>query len=126
MVLAVRLERDVPQEHDLVIAADLFEGAAEVDRGILGIALGIFLPRTGDAARRVEQALAVRVVAGPADERSDGLGDILRNRAGRRRLDQIAIVGIAVIVAHVASSRSISSATAAACSRMSGTAMISQ
>src|SRR5436309_2744687 len=105
MVLAMRLERDALQEDDLVIAADLLKGAAEVDRRVLLIALGIFLPRPGNAAGRVEQAFAVRIIAGPADQRFDRFGDIARNIAGRRLLDQIAVVGVAMIIAHRLSSR---------------------
>ena len=56
---------------------------------------------------------------------TEGLGDIRGHFHGRRRFDQIAVSRI-VSVAHPRSSRCMSSATAAACSRMSGTAMISQ
>src|SRR3546814_18919784 len=77
MMVAMRLERNVAQQHDLVIAADLLEGARQMDRGILVIALAIFLPSTRDAARRIAQALARRVVARPYDQRAYGVGDLV-------------------------------------------------
>src|SRR3546814_18885014 len=48
-----------------------------MDRGILVIALAIFLPSTRDAARRIAQALARRVVARPFDQRAYGVGDMV-------------------------------------------------
>ena len=80
VMLAMRLERDVLQEHDLVIAADLLEGAAEMMRGILLIAARIFLPGAGDPRRRVEQPLAVGIVAGPADQGAHRLLDVVGHR----------------------------------------------
>src|SRR3546814_6198326 len=77
MMFAMRLERNVAQQHDPVIAADLLEGARQMDRGILVIALAIFLPSTRDAARRIAQALALRVVARPFDQRAYGVGDMV-------------------------------------------------
>src|SRR3546814_589182 len=77
MMFAMRLERNVAQQHDLVIAADLFEGARQMDRGILVIALAILLPRARDAARGVEQAFARRTVACPLDQRAHGVGDMV-------------------------------------------------
>src|SRR3546814_14911364 len=73
MMFAMRLERNVAQQHDLVIAADLLEGARQMDRGILVIALAIFLPSPRDAARRIAQALARRVVARPIDQPAYGV-----------------------------------------------------
>src|SRR6185369_81361 len=104
-MLAVRLERNVLQQHDLVIAADLLEGAAEMDGGILLVALGIFLPGTSNAARRVEQPFAVWVVPCPANQRTYRVRHIVGDVAGGRRLDEIAVVGIAMIIAHPLSSR---------------------
>src|SRR6185503_4951782 len=118
-MLAVRLERDVLQQHNLVIAANLLEGAAKVVRGVFPIAARIFLPCACDAPRRVEQALALRVVAGPADQRANGVGNFIGNVERRLGFDEVAVFRITV---HAPISRTMSSATAAACSRMSGTA----
>src|SRR3546814_16376266 len=43
MMFAVRLERNIAQQHDLVIAADLFESAGQMNRRVLAIAVAIFL-----------------------------------------------------------------------------------
>ena len=69
------------------------EGAAEVPARIFLIALGIFLPRLRDAARRVEKALPIRIVARPTDERSDRVADIAWDLQFRRGLDEIAVLG---------------------------------
>ena len=95
VVLAVRLERDVLQQHDLVIAADFLEGAAKMLRGIFLIAARIFPPRARDAPRRIEQAFAVGVVAGPADQRPDRFATSSGTPC-RWRLDEIAVVGLAM------------------------------
>src|SRR3546814_19707025 len=77
MMFAMRLERTVAQQHELVIAAAPLEGARQMDRGILVIALAIFLPTTRDAARRIAQALARRVFAPPFDKRAYGVVDMV-------------------------------------------------
>src|SRR5580698_8363166 len=75
MVLAVRLEADIAQHHDLVIAAGLLEGALEIFARIVAIAGEPFLVGAHHPRRRGAKALAVRVVAGPADQRAHrGLG----------------------------------------------------
>src|SRR3546814_7569288 len=73
VMLAVRLEGNVLQKHDLVIAAHLAEGAAEMGRGVFLIAHAIFLPRTADTRRRIEQPLAGRVFSGPGQQREQRL-----------------------------------------------------
>ena len=125
MMLAMRLERDVLQQHDLVIAADLLEGPGEVDRRVLGIAAGIFAPGPRHALRRVEQAFAVGVVAGPADQVRTASADLAGDVDLGRGFDQVAVFGVAMF-AHALKLLRDSSATAAACPRISGTAMISQ
>ena len=66
-MLAVGLEWDVLEQHDLVIAANFLEGSAEMDRRILGISLGIFEPRPRNPFRCIEQAFAIGIVACPAN-----------------------------------------------------------
>src|SRR2546423_2172902 len=96
MMLAVRLERNVLQKHDLVVAADLLKGAAEMHRRIFGITAGIFAPGAGDAARGVDQTLTVGIVAGPANEGPDRLPYVLRNLARRRGFDEVAVFRFAM------------------------------
>src|SRR3546814_5653156 len=71
MMFAVRLERNIAQQHDLVIAADLFDSAGQMNRRVLDIAVARFLPRARDALRRVAQPFARGIVAGPFDQRSE-------------------------------------------------------
>ncbi len=69
VVLAMRDEADVAQQHDPVIAAALLEGPFQQPDRILVVAgepVGI---GAEDAVRRVHQALAAGIVAGPADQR---------------------------------------------------------
>ena len=80
MMLTMRLKRDILQQDNLVITADLLERAVEVDSGILVIAARIFLPRPRHPRRRIEQPLAARVVARPADQGPHRLGNLVRNR----------------------------------------------
>jgi hypothetical protein len=61
VVLAVRLERNVAQQHDLVVAAHLVEGAGEVRHRVFVIAAEILAIGARDPARRVEQPLALGV-----------------------------------------------------------------
>src|SRR5690554_4392167 len=78
-MLAVALERDVLEQNDLVVTADFLESARKMSRRILGIAEAVFLPGARHPRRRVQQALAVGIVAGPADERAHGILDFVRN-----------------------------------------------
>src|SRR6185295_9965018 len=78
-------------------AAHLLEGAAEVARRILGIADRIFAPGARDAHGRIEQALAVRIVAGPADQGPDRLADVVRHRDLLGFGDEIAVFGVAAV-----------------------------
>src|SRR5690348_9511868 len=127
-MLAVRLERDVLQEDDLVVAADLLERSAEVDGRVFLIAARIFAPCTGDPPRGVEKTFAVWIVARPANERADRLLDLPRDVRSLLGIDEIAVFGLSMFEGrvHSLSSRAMSSATDAACSRISGTAVISQ
>src|SRR5262249_50311494 len=97
MVFAMRLERNVLEEDDLVIAADFLEGPAQVDRGILLVAARIFLPRPRNAARGVEQSLSVGIVARPADQCTDGLAYLGGNFAVGPGIDEIAVFRLAML-----------------------------
>src|SRR3546814_2821188 len=71
MMLAMRLEGDVAQQDDLVIAADLFECARQMHRRILVVTLAIILPCTRDASGCFDQAFARGVLAEPTQQRLD-------------------------------------------------------
>ena len=62
-MLAMRLERDVLQQDQLIIAAHFLELARQVLGRILAVTLAIFLPRPRHPRRGIEQALALWVVA---------------------------------------------------------------
>jgi hypothetical protein len=73
MMLAVRLEWDVLEQHNLVVAADFMENTREVIGRIFEVALAIFLPRARNALGRIEQAFALGIVACPAEDGAHGL-----------------------------------------------------
>src|SRR5260370_20638832 len=83
--LAMGLEADVAQPHDLVIAAGLLEGALEVFARVVVVAGEPFLVGARHARRGGAKPLAVGVVAGPADQGADralGLGARRPDRPG--------------------------------------------
>ena len=90
VVLAVALQADVAQQHDLVVAVGLLEGAFEQRDRIDVVAVEELLIGPGDAGRGIDQSLARRVVAGPAQQGADGLFGLLAGRPigrGRRCRD---------------------------------------
>jgi hypothetical protein len=66
MMFAVRLKPDIAQHDHLVITLDLFEGTLEESDGIVGIAGKPIVIGPGYPRRRIAQALAVGIIAGPA------------------------------------------------------------
>src|SRR3546814_11198046 len=70
-MLAMRLEGDVAQQDDLVIAADLFECARQMHRRILVVTLAIILPCTRDPPGCFDQAFARGVLAEQTQQRTD-------------------------------------------------------
>src|SRR5690606_8442966 len=88
MVLAVALDADVAQHHQVIIAADLLERRLlEHGYRVFAITAEVLLERLDDTARRFLQALAIRVVTGPCDERAHGFfGLLLGWPAGVRHL----------------------------------------
>src|SRR5579884_4336450 len=72
VMFAMRFKTNVAQDHDLVVAADLLEGALEIIPRIVVIAGKPFLIGAHDTRRRGSQAFAVRVVARPLNECTRG------------------------------------------------------
>jgi len=69
VVLAVRLEADVAQQHHLIVALDLLEGALQQIDRIHRVALEEFFGGFHHALWRAGEPLARRIVTGPADQR---------------------------------------------------------
>jgi hypothetical protein len=72
VVLAMGLDRDVPEHDHVVVALDFLEGTGQLLVGVFVVALEELLIGADDAARRIEQALARRIVACPRDQRAHG------------------------------------------------------
>ena len=68
MVFAMRLERDIFQQHDFIVTAHFLKGSRKVNAWIFIIALAIFAPGAGNALRRILESLAVGIVSSPADQ----------------------------------------------------------
>ncbi len=100
VVFAMRLERNVLEHDDLVIAAHLGKSAREVHCRIFGIALTIFQPRPRHALGRIDQAFARWIVTGPFDQGADRLLHMERHR-------HLAARGIFVIAMIMAAARQI-------------------
>ena len=79
MMLAMRLERNVLQQDEFVIAADFLKSPRQMIAGIFEIAFAIFTPRPPDARRRIAQPLAVGIITGPAQYRAHGVLHLLRH-----------------------------------------------
>ena len=69
VMLALRGEFDVADQHEIVIAGGLAKGAVEHLGRALVIALIEFVEGLDDAARRIQQALAAGVLADIAQQR---------------------------------------------------------
>ena len=83
MVLADRVERDVAHEHHLLMA--LVEGHAEVLGRVLADAGEDLRVHVGDAARRVEQPLALRVLPDALEDQANALLILSRSMVAPRR-----------------------------------------
>src|SRR6185312_831757 len=68
VMLAGRLQRNVAQQDDVVVAVDFLERAAEQGIGVLLVARKPLLVGARDARRRVPQTLTRGLVARPADQ----------------------------------------------------------
>src|SRR5260370_36770084 len=83
VMLAMGLEADVAQHHNLVIATSLLEGALEVFARIVVVAGEPFLVGARHPRRGGAKPFAVGVVAGPADQRADRALGLGARRPGR-------------------------------------------
>jgi hypothetical protein len=77
---------NVLDEHDVVIAGDFLEGAAEFFFGVLPIAREQLLVGLDHALGGVEQAFPGHVIANPAQQRANGFFGFGLGRAGCRFL----------------------------------------
>jgi len=81
VVLAIGFEADVAQHHDLVVALHLFEGALQDLGRVVLVAGKELLVGAHDAVRCAEQALAIGIVARPAQQDADRFLRLLARRA---------------------------------------------
>ena len=72
VMLAMGFETDIAQQHDILIAFDLVEGALENILGVQLVAAEILFEGADHAGRRVVQALASGIVAGPTQQGAHG------------------------------------------------------
>src|SRR5829696_5673087 len=70
MVLAAGFKRDVAQDHEVVVSAQLLEGPSVHVGRLLVVALEPLLVGAHDPLRGVEEALAARRLSGPANQGS--------------------------------------------------------
>ena len=75
-MIAMRMKRNVLDQDEFVIAGDFLEGPAEFFRRILVVSGEHLAIGLGDALRRIAQALALDVVAGPAQKDPDRILDL--------------------------------------------------
>ena len=80
VMLAMRVELDVAEHHDIVIASHFVEGAREHLERVLAIAREELVIGRSDAAWRLAQALAVGIIASIGDQRADRLLGLLARR----------------------------------------------
>ena len=81
VVLAVRIERDVAHQHEIVVLADLAEGAIEHVGRALAVTAVKLVESIDHPPGGIAQAFAIRIVASIGDERAHG-----RQRFFTRRL----------------------------------------
>src|SRR6185437_10382443 len=84
VMLAMALEADVLQDDHLVVAVGLLEGALQELVGVAAIAREILLEGAHHPRRRALQALALRIIARPAQQRAHR-----RLRLGPRRAREL-------------------------------------
>ena len=79
-MFAMRLERNVLEQHDFIVTAHLLECTGQMGSRVLDVSLAVFLPGARNALGRVGQAFAVRVVACPEDQLANRLLDVVGNK----------------------------------------------
>ena len=80
MVLAVAFDLDVLEEHDVVVALNVLEDAAQFLGRIGAVALEPVAIGIDDALGSVDDAFAAGIVAGPGDEGADSIHGLLAGR----------------------------------------------
>ena len=91
MVLTMRPEIDVAENDHLVVAVCLLERAAQDRVGVLAVAHKILLVGARDPLGRIEQPLALGVVAGPAEQHAHRLLGLLPRRSPAGSLGRVVI-----------------------------------
>src|SRR3546814_9055767 len=76
VVFAMRLEGDVLQKDNFIIAAHLLECPAEMMSGFFAISLAIFFPGTSDTLGCVEQPFAGGIVSRPANRSEEHTSEL--------------------------------------------------
>src|SRR6516162_5025993 len=84
VVLAMRLEADVLQNNNLVVAVGLLKGLLEQPDRVLIIATEELLVGAHDAVRRAEQPFALWIVARPPDQGPNRLLSLFSGRPRHR------------------------------------------
>jgi hypothetical protein len=77
-------EKNVAHHHNIGIALDILEHARQREAGILAIAGEQLLIGLHHASRGIHEPLALRIVAGPGDERAHCRFRLLARRFGAR------------------------------------------
>lgn len=90
VVLAVAFEADVVHDDHLVVALDLGEGASQDFGRVLRIAGEEFFVGAHDPRGRIDEPLAARFVAGPADKGAYGVF----RRLARYATAQVRVTGV--------------------------------
>src|SRR5437762_9143518 len=85
VMLAMRVELDVAQHDDIVIAADVFERGGQCLERAFFVSLEELAIGIGDASRRVAEPLACGIIASPGNERADCRLHLCLRRALDRR-----------------------------------------
>ena len=89
-MLAMGAEGDVAHQHEVVVLADLAEGAVEHLGGNFAVAAIELLIGVDHALGGLDQPFAIRMIAGKGDEGAHGRLRLLARGARRRRLRRLA------------------------------------
>ena len=75
----MRMENNVTQQYDFIVARHLSEGSLQVNRRILLISGTIFPPRPANTDGRIEQAFACRIITRPAKQSAYRFLNVVRH-----------------------------------------------